>query len=470
MDDFYEEVNFEFFWKYITYYHYHHNMKVTFQDHMISIETQYSHSEIRKCDYQIFEFQVKNTYTAQIEFYLHFQMKNMRHALDLFKEMMNIIETLVHKPKTKVLLACSGGLTTGYFAMSLNETVKTLHKDYIFQAVSLDQLEKEANDYDVILLAPQVSYHHATVQERFPSKIVLKIPSRIFAKYDTGKMLNIIEETQKKHYKEKYEPLSLCEITHEHGEILTLIFIRNSSRIHVGYRLFGRKNEILEDGEIIKTRVTLEDMFDFIDMMMVNHHHIDAIAIAMPGIINNGIVSTMQLEGMIDGTNIKEALKRRYYQKIILINDVNSIAVGYHACQNQYHNISVIFQPVSTNAGLGHIIEDQLHVGLHSLSGEIQYLPMVLSKSRFELNKTAEGTIELLTQIILSSMITIAPELIVVCSVLLPSVDQLKEELKKYIPEDYIPEIVQIDFLQDYSFIGSLWVSIRELYKTEKFS
>ena len=67
-------------------------------------------------------------------------------------------------------------------------------------------------------------------------------------------------------------------------------------------------------------------------------------------------------------------------------------------------------------------------------------------------------------------MITIAPELIVICSVLLPSVDQLKEELKKYIPEDYIPEIVQIDFLQDYSFIGSLLVSIRELYKTEKFS
>lgn len=465
MDEFYEEVYFEIFWKYMNHYHYPKEMKVFFDDHKISIETQYSRSEIIKSEFQIFEFQVKNTYTQQVEFYLHFQMKNMRHALDLFKEMMNIIETLVHKPKTKVLLTCSGGLTTGYFAMNLNETANAMHKDYIFKAVTIEQLEEEAQDQDMILLAPQVSYQHASIQEKYSNKIVLKVPPRVYAKYDTGKMLEIIEETQKKHYKEEHETLSLCEITQEHGEILTFIFIRNSNRIHIGYRLFGRENEILEDGEIIKTRVTLEDMFDLIDMMMVNHQHIDAIAIATPGIINNGVVSTMQLEGMIDGTNIEEAFKKRYYQKLILINDVNSIAVGYHACQNQYHNISVIFQPVSTNAGLGHIIEDQLHVGLHSLSGEIQFLPMVLSKSRFELNKTAEGTIELLTQIMLSSMITIAPELIVICSVLLPSINQLKDELKKYIPEEYIPEIRQIDYLQDYSFIGSLIVAIRELYR-----
>lgn len=465
MDEFYEEVYFEIFWKYMNHYHYPKEMKVFFDDHKISIETQYSRSEIIKSEFQIFEFQVKNTYTQQVEFYLHFQMKNMRHALDLFKEMMNIIETLVHKPKTKVLLTCTGGLTTGYFAMNLNETANAMHKDYIFKAVAIEQLEEEAQDQDMILLAPQVSYQHASIQEKYSNKIVLKVPPRVYAKYDTGKMLEIIEETQKKHYKEEHETLSLCEITQEHGEILTFIFIRNSNRIHIGYRLFGRENEILEDGEIIKTRVTLEDMFDLIDMMMVNHQHIDAIAIATPGIINNGVVSTMQLEGMIDGTNIEEAFKKRYYQKLILINDVNSIAVGYHACQNQYHNISVIFQPVSTNAGLGHIIEDQLHVGLHSLSGEIQFLPMVLSKSRFELNKTAEGTIELLTQIMLSSMITIAPELIVICSVLLPSVNQLKDELKKYIPEEYIPEIRQIDYLQDYSFIGSLIVAIRELYR-----
>lgn len=240
-----------------------------------------------------------------------------------------------------------------------------------------------------------------------------------------------------------------------------MALIRNSVRIHIGYRLFGRDNEILEDGEIIKTYLTVDDICDVIDTMMLKHKHIDAIAIATPGIINNGIVDTMKIEGMVDGTDIKDALNKHYRQKIILCNDVNSVAVGYHACQNNYHNISVIFQPVGTNAGIGNIINDQLHVGNNSLSGEVQFMPLKLSKSRFELNKTAEGTIELLTQEVLLCIVTVAPELIVICNVLF-DLDELKDELLKYLPKDYCPKITKIDYLQDYSFIGSFILAIRE--------
>ena len=94
-------------------------------------------------------FKVSNTYSHEDEFYLHFQMKNMKHALELFEEMLEIIGTLVNKPKTKVLLCCCGGLTTGFFAMKLNESVKILQKDYLFEAVAFDQLSTVAKDYDV---------------------------------------------------------------------------------------------------------------------------------------------------------------------------------------------------------------------------------------------------------------------------------------------------------------------------------
>ena len=461
MDEFLREINATVFWQYIKNYHYKNNMQVELQGKSVVIKTAYSHSEINSYDLQIFEFKVFNTYKNEDEFYLHFQMKNMKHALELFEEMLEIIETLVQKPKTRVLLSCSGGLTTGFFAMKLNESVKILDEDYLFDAIAFDQLKNVAKDYDIILLAPQISYQHAKVQEQFPNKIVLKIPTRVFAKYDTSKMLNLIAKTRIKEYKKKHEDLTLGEITRKHGEILTLALIRNSVRIHVGYRLFGRNNDILEDGEIIKTYLTIDDICDVIDTMMLHHKHIDAIAIATPGIINDGIVDTMKLEGMDDGTNIKAALKQRYRQKIILCNDVNSVAIGYHACQNTYHNISVIFQPVGTNAGIGNIINDRLHVGNHSLSGEVQYMPLVLSKSRFELNKTAEGTVELLAQIVLLCTVTVAPELVVICNGLL-DVNKLKKELYKYLPKDYCPKIVKIDYLQDYSFIGSFIQAIRE--------
>ena len=88
-------------------------------------------------------------------------------------------------------------------------------------------------------------------------------------------------------------------------------------------------------------------------------------------------------------------------------------------------------------------------------------MPLKLSKSRFELNKTAEGTIELLTQEVLLCIVTVAPELIVICNVLF-DLDKLKNELLKYLPKDYCPKITKIDYLQDYSFIGSFILAIRE--------
>lgn len=461
MDEFLKEINADIFWKYIKAYDFNENMQVKVEDKSVIIKTAYSHSQINYYNMQLFEFKVSNTYLHTDEFYLHFQMKNMKHALELFNEMLEIIQTLVNRPQVKILLSCSGGLTTGFFAMKLNECAKLLDKDFKFEAVAFNKLIETAENYDIILLAPQISYQHASLQEQLPNKIVLKIPTQVFAKYDVSKMIDLIEKVQVAEYKKEHEVLTLGEITCKHGEILTLVLIRNSLRVHIGYRLFDRNNKVLEDGEIIKNHVTIEDIFDIVDTMTLKHTHIDIISIATPGIINDGIVDVMKLSGMIDGIDLKKAFGKRYRQKIILCNDVNAAAVGYHACQNNYHNISVIFQPVSTNAGMGHIVNDQLLVGSHSLSGEVQFMPLKLSKSRFELNKTVKGTIELLVHEVLLCIVTIAPELVVICNSLL-DLDKLKNELIKYLPKDYCPKIVRIDYLQDYCFIGSFILAIRE--------
>ena len=57
-------------------------------------------------------------------------MKTMKHATELFNEMMNNILQLVEKPKIKILLSCSGGLTTSYFASKLNEAAQLLDYHY----------------------------------------------------------------------------------------------------------------------------------------------------------------------------------------------------------------------------------------------------------------------------------------------------------------------------------------------------
>ena len=53
-------------------------------------------------------------------------MKTMKHAVELFYEMIESIIQLSNKPITKVLLSCTGGLTTGFFAQRINEVVQLL--------------------------------------------------------------------------------------------------------------------------------------------------------------------------------------------------------------------------------------------------------------------------------------------------------------------------------------------------------
>lgn len=117
MDEFLKEINADIFWKYIKAYDFNENMQVNVEDKSVIIKTAYSHSQINYYNMQLFEFKVSNTYLHTDEFYLHFQMKNMKHALELFNEMLEIIQTLVNRPQVKILLSCSGGLTTDFFAM-----------------------------------------------------------------------------------------------------------------------------------------------------------------------------------------------------------------------------------------------------------------------------------------------------------------------------------------------------------------
>ena len=45
---------------------------------------------------------------------------------------------------------------------------------------------------------------------------------------------------------------------------------------------------------------------------------------------------------------------------------------------------------------------------------------------------------------------------IVICCFLITNIEELKKEVAKYIPKDYIPEIVLIDYLQEYMLLGTL--------------
>ena len=127
------------------------------------IETKYGLGFINFYPDCIIELDVENKMTKEKVFFIHFQMNNFHHALGLLYDMRLCLQTLTTTKKTRVLLSCTSGFTTGFFAEKLNEGVQLLNKDFEFNAVSYGNLYDMAKDYDVILLAPQVSFRLSEV-------------------------------------------------------------------------------------------------------------------------------------------------------------------------------------------------------------------------------------------------------------------------------------------------------------------
>lgn len=462
MDEFLREIYTDVFKQWILFQQ-RENLQIFLSEDkdIITIKNKYSESSVCFYEQSIIEFTVHNIYKNAVEFYLHYQIKNMKHAIELFNEMLMSINQLKNKPMLRVLLSCTGGLTTGYFADRINEVTKLLNMDIHVDAISYNNLYKVGEEYDMILLAPQISYMYAKTREILKNQIVLKIPPVIFAKYDVKKVLSFIEEernSKKISILNNHKPLKAKDMKPFGVKTLCLALIRNSKRVHIVYRLYDEENNSLVNNEIIKPTLTIQDYYDVIDSILVLYPDVKVIGLCTPGIIRGGHICSMGIDGLQE-IDIERDFTSKYKQKFSFSNDANTIALGYYSSQDNCSSLSFIFQPVTSFSGMGHIVNDQLIVGYHHIAGEVQYLPLSYSKDILELHHSPEGALEAMAKTIVSIISFIDPEIIVICCFMITSIDELKKEIGKYIPKEYIPKLVLIDYLQEYMLLGTLLLS-----------
>ena len=92
------------------------------------------------------------------------------------------------------------------------------------------------------------------MEKVFKNKLVLKIPTQIFASYNVGALITFVEESIKnkeKKYDSTVEPLaSMMEIKTKKN-ILAVSINANGENSHISYRLYNNLQEIVLDSNII---------------------------------------------------------------------------------------------------------------------------------------------------------------------------------------------------------------------------
>lgn len=434
---------------------------------VIIIENEFCYSYITFNPQDIIELCVMNKITDEMEFYLHFQFKTLKHAISLFHEMTNCIKKIVNKPKCRILLCCSGGMTTEFFAQKIRDAIQILSLNIEVAAVGYQKLYQEGLNYDVILLAPQVSYVSLQVEKVLKNQLVLKIPPQVFAKYNVGALITFVDEalSQRERKKTEYiEPLFSVVKLSTDKNILAVSINSNGDNSHISYRLYQYDQSIILDSKIIKHHISLQDVLDAIDTVLLQNEKVDVIGIALPGVIVDGFIHS----GIIDemkNKKLTDILEERYHKPVFIINDVNAAAVGYYASQKEHQSLSMLFQPINRMAGAAVIINGQLIKGFGGLAGEVQLLPLQLSDDYFRLANTPEGTLELVTKQILSIIAIVSPEEIIIYSDLIFDSKDVEREIKKSLSGFHLthfPHIIKIENLVEYTLLGIMNLCIQE--------
>lgn len=92
----------------------------------------------------------------------------------------------------KILLICAAGMSTSILMKKMEQYTNDQGIDLDIKAVGLMDYQDYAQDYDVILLGPQVSYKLDSVKETV-SKPVATIPTMDYAMGDCKNIFQLIK-------------------------------------------------------------------------------------------------------------------------------------------------------------------------------------------------------------------------------------------------------------------------------------
>lgn len=439
-------------------------------DRLIKLITDYGEASIQFTEVEesvIVEFTILSKKDDSVKFYLHFELNDEDHAKQLYDEMIETLIGLKDEKTLKVLLSCSSGLTTSMFAENLNSTTEMLGLDCHFDAVSYMNVFEEAEKYDVILLAPQIGYMLSRLKESLTEKLVLQIPTAIFASYDALSAIQFVQDELKEFYAHKkkiHDEKCSCCMQYE-KRILSIVLLVNKAQTRIYYRV-NDKCEVIDSQLIIKPSMNIRDLHDVINTVLLKHSYIDVIGIATPGIVSDEKYLKYPTHGEV--VDLKEEFEKKYNIEIFVYNNANAVAVGFALEHPEYKNILFHSQPFGFGVGgQGIIIDGKIVEGKKGVAGEVRYFirRMQLSDDIQKLPWTQQGALEIVTKSLLPSICLFGPEAVAIRSPMTPDMAEIERKLSSFIPKEFLPQFYYIKEVSSYMLDGITQLCVDYLEK-----
>ncbi len=419
-------------------------------------------------DPEIVELRIEERQTGETRFFLHFHPVDRDHAIQLFHEMVQTLVSIRDHQRTEVLLCCTAGLTTSFFADRLNQAAEALGLDWTFSAVSVSEAYEHGRDKAAVLVAPQIAYQAERVQKVMGDVPVLPIPTATFAAYDAAGCLEWLraELEARAAAADKESAAEVDAPAPGDGRFLVVAAHAASGEATLHYRLYDH-GTVFAEGRVIKCRLTLADITDVIDTRLCSCRAggpVDAVGVALPGALQQGRVNLKPTRevNLTDGSDdfvMGDYLSGRYSVPVHLCNNANAAALGWREMHPEYDDVTFYSQATGwAMGGQGHVVGGRLVEGAHGNAGEMR---LIANQFRFSrpLHYSAfnpADVLETVGQVLAMDCATFDPQVVALRCDLLPDMDEVADELAKYVPRDEQPELVRVDDYDECILAGML--------------
>ena len=202
-----------------------------------------------------------------------------------------------------------------------------------------------------------------------------------------------------------------------------------------------------------------EQLCSIIRLMLEQNKYVRAISVGVPGAVSEaGQVFAIPQIPEWERVNLKNLIERKFGLPVLLVNNINAIAVGY-AGSVQIGVQDMVYLHVENNGiGAGIIINGRLYPGFTGFAGEIGYMQVETGKKAEDMLADTDPMqrTALLEAIAANIICVLNPEKLVIGGKDIP--DALYEHVKSgsflQLPTKIMPQIVIIDANLDCYFQG----------------
>ena len=421
-------------------------------------------------DQTVVELRLESAKDGSSLFFLHFEFQEMERAKKLFLEMVETLDKCLNREVRHVLLCCTCGMTTTFFANKLNETAREHGAAYDFCATSVEDAMQRGSGFVAVLIAPQVGHRLREVREALPGVVVLELPASVFGSYDVNAALHILVDALHEARRTAGSDLRFVRGYDNTKSVLAVSYVHRADESTISYVAMSEGEERAR-GMIVRDTLDEGAIRDFLSTLRLEGFEpqdFDAVGMALPLMMSRESALAGSGAG-VPSADDAERLSRTWGVPVYVDNNATAAAAGCYVVQQEFDNIVFHAQSIGEiGCEQGYVLDGKPHVGRRGRDGSF-----IRFAERFKLSMDLEdaawrfdGMRELVAHYLGAAICTVAPDAAFVWCDFLPDMEELHEELAQIVPEDSIPELIPVSDCDGLTLMGEMALCLQRLVES----